>query len=400
MPFITPPETDISTVQLELRLWPDRDPNLHRIGIYPFEVTNEALLAALDHIGASSDSITEVEVQLSDSTMWCAIKLKNGDFGAMAPIALPGRTQTGAAPVRFSVKARPLYKVAKYMSGASFVFDRNTAKLYVKNRSTILAPFHVIPLPAEEADDEGRSLGQIHFPSGLRDGVRSVSVLSQRKSPPGFPHQGLRIADGRITSGYLKAVSSYACPGLPAGLDVTLPRQHIVAARSLFGKFRGQINVVETASRIRLRSPDLEVYWTKGGSWPKFSEYRENATLATAEVDLMQLSGFLPISSFPFFVENLRFEIDEGAKGRMLKISGESSKIWAQTRYPIDASSNDAGGRLATWKVMISAKDAYDATVAVTTERVLIRVFDRGIAIESVSSENECKTLLAGVELR
>jgi hypothetical protein len=114
----------------------------------------------------------------------------------------------------------------------------------------------------------------------------------------------------------------------------------------------------------------------------------------------MDLSAFLSISSFPFLVENLRFEIGEGDKGRILKISGESSRIWAETRYPVDASPNDAGGPLATWKVMISAKDVYDATVAVMTERVLIRVFDRGIAIESVGSENECKTLLAGVELR
>src|SRR5271165_6866797 len=235
MTFINSHETNCdnekaadSVVQPDLRLWSDRDPNLHRKGIYPFEVTNEALLTALDLIGASSDSISEVEVKLSDSTLWCATKSKNGAFGAVAPVALPGRTETGAAPVRFSIKARRFYKAAKYFIGQiSFVFDRNVAKLDVNNGTTH-GHFDVIPLPAEEADDEGRSLGQILVPSDLRDGVRYASVLSQRKSPPSFRFQGLRIADGRVTSGYLKAVSCYACPSLPAGLDVTLPRQHIV----------------------------------------------------------------------------------------------------------------------------------------------------------------------------
>jgi hypothetical protein len=222
MTFINSPETnceaeesDISIVQPDLPFWPGGDPNLHRNGIYAFEVTNEALLTALDLIGASSDSISEVEAKLSDSTLWCVIKLKNG---AVARVALPGRTETGAAPVRFSIKTRRLYAVAKHFIGPiSFVFDRNAAKLHVNNGTTH-GHFDVIPLPAEEADDEGRRLGQILVPSDLRDGVSYASVLSQRKSPPSFRYQGLRIADGLITSGYLKAVSCYACPSLPAGL--------------------------------------------------------------------------------------------------------------------------------------------------------------------------------------
>jgi len=410
MTFINSPEAnreaeqaDISIVQPELRLWPDGDPNLHRIGIYPFEVTNEALLAALDLIGASSDSISGVEVQLSDSTMWCAIKLRKGTFGAMAPVALLGRTQTGAAPVRFLVKARPLYKVAKYFGGAiSFVFDLNTAKLHVKNRWTTLAPFGVIPLPAEVSDEEGRSLGEILDPSGLHDGVKYASVLSQIKSPDGFDLQGLRIADGRITSGYLKAVSCYACPSLPAGLDVTIPRQHIVAARWLFGKLRGKINVVETASRIHLRSRDLEIYWTKGGNWPKFSAFKKHAILATAEVDSMHLIGWLWI--FSLFLETLRFEIVKGDQGRMLNIFGSSTWIegkWCEgkTSFPVVPSSSDAEHDVATWDVTVSARDAFRAAAAVRTPRTAIRAFDRGLSIEALGSDDlECKTMLFGVE--
>jgi hypothetical protein len=61
--LVLKPEVPMTIVQLELRLWPDRDPNLHRNGIYPFEVTAEALLTALNLIGAASDSISEVEVK-------------------------------------------------------------------------------------------------------------------------------------------------------------------------------------------------------------------------------------------------------------------------------------------------------------------------------------------------
>jgi hypothetical protein len=401
--LVLKPEVPMTIVQLELRLWPDRDPNLHRNGIYPFEVTAEALLTALNLIGASSDSISEVEVKLSDSTLWCAIKLKNGTFGAVAPVALPGRTQIGAAPVRFSVKGHPLYKIAKYFAGPiSFEFDRNAAKLHVNNGRTNLAPFHVIPLPVEEADDEGRSLGQILVPSDLHDGVKFTSVLSQIQSPDGFDFQGLRIADGRITSGYLKAVSCYACPSLPAGLDVTLPRQHIVAARSLLGRFRGKINVVETASRIHLRSRDLEIYWTKDGNWPKFSAFKKHPILATAEVESRHLIGWLWI--FSLFLETLRFEIVKGDGRRMLTIFGSSTWIegkWCEgkTSYPVVASSSDAEHDVATWDVTVSAKDAFRAAAAVTTPLTAIRAFDRGLSIEALGSDDlECKTMLFGVE--
>ena len=404
MTFINSPETnceaeeaDSSIVQPDLRLWPDRDPNLHRIGIYPFEVTNEALLAALDLIGASSDFISEVEVKLLDSTLWCAINLKKGAFGAVARVALPCRTETGAAPVRFSIKARRFYKAAKYLVGPiSFVFDRNAAKLHVNNGPTLRGVFDVIPLPAEEVDDEGRRLGQILFPFDLRDGVSFASVLSQRKSPPS--HQGLRIADGRITSGYLKAVSCYACGTLPAGLDVTLPKQHIVTARSLFGKFRGKINVVETASRIHLRSLDLEIYWSKGGNWPKYSEIKE--ALATAEVDSTILIGWLGL--FSYFFDTLRFEITKGDKGRMLNIladAADSAHRGGKMSFPVAACSSDAEEAVATWDVTVSAKDAFDVAAAVRTPLTAIRAFDRGLSIEALRSDDvECKTMLFGVE--
>ena len=179
---------------------------------------------------------------------------------------------------------------------------------------------------------------------------------------------------------------------------MTLPKQHIVTARSLFGKFRGKINVVETASRIHLRSLDLEIYWSKGGNWPKYSEIKE--ALATAEVDSTILIGWLGL--FSYFFDTLRFEITKGDKGRMLNIladAADSAHRGGKMSFPVAACSSDAEEAVATWDVTVSAKDAFDVAAAVRTPLTAIRAFDRGLSIEALRSDDvECKTMLFGVE--
>jgi hypothetical protein len=187
-------------------------------------------------------------------------------------------------------------------------------------------------------------------------------------------------------------------PKLARWADLTLPRQHIVAARSLFGKFRGKINVVEAASRIHLRSPDLEIYWTKDGNWPRYSEIKKDV-LATAEVDSTILIGWLGL--FSYFFETLRFNISKGDERRMLNIladAADSAHRGGKMSFPVVACSGGAEHDVATWDVTVSAKDAFDAAAAVRTPFTAIRAFDRGLSIEAFGSDVECETMLFGVE--
>jgi hypothetical protein len=254
-------------VQLDLRLWPGPDPNLRRTGIYEFEVAADALKAALQRISEPNERDNQrVEFELSDSSLHCAVKMKNGEFGAVAPVPLREQTKTGAAPVKFSIDALRIYRVSKFVPGwLAFEFNQDTAKLKISQvGGAFIGTIDVIPAPFEPADVDERSLGKIHS-SDLRDGFRYASILSLRKSPPAS-HAGVRIAEGTVSSSYYRAASCFASPTLPVGLDFTVPKQFVAAARWVFGKFHGDIEVMETALRIRLRSPELEVYWTRGGS--------------------------------------------------------------------------------------------------------------------------------------
>src|SRR5208337_1889805 len=134
-------EADDGIVQPDLRLWPDRDPNLHRIGIYKFEVAADALKAALERVIEPNEHDNQrVEFELSDSSLHCAVKMKNGEFGAVAAVTLREQTKTGAAPVKFSIDALRIYKVSKFVLGRlAFEFNQDTAKLKVSQVGSIFS---------------------------------------------------------------------------------------------------------------------------------------------------------------------------------------------------------------------------------------------------------------------
>jgi hypothetical protein len=107
-----PSETSVAKVpnapdgQIPLALWPGQDPNLHKLGIYKFEIEatqlNQALRAAVFPRRRSPYLIIEA----SSSALKIISVTKDRSFVISSSVSLRQQAEIGYARIRFEVKRR------------------------------------------------------------------------------------------------------------------------------------------------------------------------------------------------------------------------------------------------------------------------------------------------------
>jgi hypothetical protein len=194
--------------QTSLSLWPDRDPNLYRVGIYEFQIEANKLKKGLKAAVLPKSSAPFVTIEVSSSALKIISQTKDASFDISPSVPLLHCAKIGSAPITFEVNRELMMNFAGetkygpiYVNHLAFTFDRNSSSLSwsEKGRSgSYCIEARWVPPAAPEAGL--RPLAVIS--PDVRDGIRYAATLIGRKSPPDFPYEGVRIEGGSIIGGY------------------------------------------------------------------------------------------------------------------------------------------------------------------------------------------------------
>ena len=104
-----PAETNVAKVpntpdgQVPFALWPGQDPNLHRLGIYEFEIEATPLDQALRAAVLPRRQSPFLTIELSTSELKIISETKDASFIISSSSPLRLHTEIGSAPIRFKV---------------------------------------------------------------------------------------------------------------------------------------------------------------------------------------------------------------------------------------------------------------------------------------------------------
>ena len=255
--------------QTSIELWPDRDPNLHRGGIYEFEIEATKLKKVLKAAVLPKSGAPFLTIEVSSSALKIISRTKDASFVISPSVPLLQCAEIGSAPIRFEVDRELMMNITGetrngpiFKSQLAFTFDRNSSSLSwsEKGRSgSYFIDARSVPPAALEAGL--RQLAVISRDVG--DGIRYAATLIDRKSSPEFPYEGVRIEGGSIIGGYPCGVSRCRCPLLPASLALDVPKDHVANVLALFSRMAGRVEVLESDSRIHLRAHLIEGSWER-----------------------------------------------------------------------------------------------------------------------------------------
>jgi hypothetical protein len=94
-------------------------------------------------------------------------------------------------------------------------------------------------------------------------GISYAATLIGRKEPPNFPYDGVIVEGGSILGGYYCGASRCRSSVLPESLVLSVPKDHVANAVALCSRLAGKVEVLETDSRIYLRTPNIEGSWNR-----------------------------------------------------------------------------------------------------------------------------------------
>ena len=392
-----PAETNVAKVpnpldgQVSLALWPGQDPNLHRLGIYEFEIEATPLYQAVRTAVLPRRQSPSLTIELSTSELKIISATKDASFIISSSSPLRLHTEIGSAPMRFELNRRIMRSIHSMTGPLPFTFNRHSGELRWISRDYITGEVKFdfctgarwVPLAAPE---DGPRLLAVLDPQSLVTGIRYASPLSGRKSPPNNPWEGLQIEGGSIFGAYHSGVSRYRSSSLPETLTLNVPKDHVANALALFRRLDGQVEVLETNSHVYIRTQNIEASWTRMCSWSP-----SNALLAVnrvfelsplrtvlVETPLLQKATGLMTALF----EKIQVTVeDRGADARVV-LSGLSKIDRGKTYLAGKLVCNGADNQ-GPWDLAINVKDLHDAASATTTPRTLLSICDRGLLIQS-----------------
>lgn len=113
----------------QFALWPGQDPNVHRLGIYEFEIEATSLDQALWAAELPTRQSPFLIIELSTSELKIISETKDVSFVISSSAPLLQQAEIGNAPIRFKVK-RHIMRNIRWMPGPlAFTFDRQSPLL-------------------------------------------------------------------------------------------------------------------------------------------------------------------------------------------------------------------------------------------------------------------------------
>src|ERR1700730_382823 len=131
----TPVEQSISVPntpngQKALPLWPDRDPNLHRVGIYEFEIEATKLKKVVCDAALPRREAPFVIIEVSGSALKMISQTKDASFVISPFVPLSQGVTIGSAPIRFEVERELMMNIGRnFKYQLAFTFDMNESSL-------------------------------------------------------------------------------------------------------------------------------------------------------------------------------------------------------------------------------------------------------------------------------
>jgi hypothetical protein len=205
-------------------------------------------------------------VEVSISELKCIAQTKDASFIISASIIsasppLLSHAEIGSAPLAFEVDRNVIMNTIRHFTGQlAFTFDRDSSSLAWTEKG-------------EMECERSFCIGARRVPSAAPEvGLRPLAVISQdvaggisyaatligRKEPPNFPYDGVIVEGGSILGGYYSGASRCRSSVLPESLVLSVPKDHVANAVALCSRLAGKVEVLETDSRIYLRTPNIE----------------------------------------------------------------------------------------------------------------------------------------------
>jgi len=395
---------DASDGQTPLSLSPDRDANLHRDGIYQFEIEAIQLNKVLKAIVLPTWRAPFLVIEVSSSALKIISQTKDASFDISASVPLPQCPKIGSAPIRLEVDRELMMNFTRetkngpiFKSQLAFNFDRNSSSLSWSEKGgpgSYCIKAQWVP-PA--APDAGLRPLAVLAPQSVATGIRYVSTLIHRKSPPDFPYEGVRIEGGSILGGYFAGFSRCRCPLLPESLALNVPKAHVANAQALFRLLKGPTEVLESESRIHLRAHLIEGSWKRMDAQPgspnRPFEVSPLQTVRVVTARLQEETCFMAV-----LFETLQVTIENRGPYARVVLSASSKLGRGMTKSLEGMLVNNRADNQRPWDLTINAKDLRDAALATTTTHTLLGDLERGLFIQSEGSEDEFKTILLGSE--
>jgi|GEM_PF-4971388 len=387
--------------QIPLGLWPDQDPNLHRVGIYKFEIDATELNQVLRAAVVPRRGTPFLTIEVSTSALKCIAQTKDASFVISKSTPLLPRAEIGSAPIAFEVDRNVIMNTIRHFTGQlALTFDRDLSSLAwtEKGENEGERSFRIgarrVPPAAPETGL--RQLAVITRDVG--GGIRYAATLIGRKEPPNFPYDGVIIEGGSILGGYYCGASRCRSSVLPESLVLSVPKEHVANAVALCSRLAGKVEVLESDSRIYLRTPNIEGSWNRidQRSSGLLNEPFEVPPLQTVLVDTRRLQN-MTYGMAALFEENLQVTVENRDASARLVLSG-SSKIGRAMMSLEGRIVGDGAGIQRPWDLTFIAKDLRDAVLATSTTYTLLGVLERGLFVQSEGSEAEFKTVLLGRE--
>jgi hypothetical protein len=392
--------------QIPLGLWPDQDPNLHRVGIYKFEIEAHKLNQVLRSAALPRRGTPFLTIEVSTSALKCIAQTYGASFVISTSTPLLPHAEIGFAPIAFEVDRDVIMNTIRHFTGQlAFTFDRDSSSLawtglvgessfYTGAQCSFCIGARRVPSAAPEAGL--RQLAVISRDVG--GGIKYAATLIGRKEPPNFPYDGVIVEGGSILGGYYCGASRCRSSVLPESLVLSVPKDHVANAVALCSRLAGEVEVLETDSRIYLRAPDIE------GSWNRIDQRSsgflnrpfEVPPLQTVLVDTRRLQN-MTYGMAALFEENLQVTVENRGASARLMLSG-SSKIGRGMMSLEGRIVGDGAGIQRPWDLTFIAKDLRDAVLAISTSCTLLGALERGLFIQSEGSDAEFKTVLLGRE--
>jgi hypothetical protein len=387
--------------QISLGLWPDQDPNLHRVGIYKFEIEATQLNQVLSSAVLPRRGTPFLTIEVSIAALKCTAQTKDASFVISASTPLLPHAEIGSAPIAFEVDRNVIMNTIRHFTGQlAITFDQDSSSLAGTGKG-------------ENEGERSFSIGARRVPSaapeaGLRQlavisrevggGIKYAATLIGRKKPPNFPYDGVIVEGGSILGGYYCGASRCRSSVLPESLVLNVPKDHVANAVALCSRLAGKVEVLETDSRIYLRTPNIEGCWNRidQRSSGLLNKPFELPPLQTVLVDTRRLQN-MTYGMAALFEENLQVTVENRGASAWLVLSG-SSKIGMGMMSLEGMIVGDGAGIQRPWDLTFIAKDLRDAVLAISTSCTLLGVLERGLFIQSEGSEAEFKTVLLGRE--
>lgn len=373
------------------------DPNLPASWIYECRLDPIRARKALEKILLPKKMEPVVVAELGANTLRLHASSSKDDFTASTVVPLCEASALGRETIRFTA---PLNKILATCECQARPFDlrfnRKEGLLVFATedpKGSIAMRSNWIETPKKV---ELKSLGHLQ-PKALHRATRFAGAFRTCKSPSTFPYSGTLIAGGTVSSGYVRAASQARLVGLEGCEPITLPREQFLNGLKLFRGLVGEAEILESTSRIHVRTPELEGSWAKAGDWPaslkRVFDDEPVTDVFSADADEFFSFSRLPIAALETVNIAARVEND----GIDLYLSGVANAAFSWMRIWAVRETETKAGTGTLWKTAVPTADlqlALEAIMLLRPSRIRFSLTQRALMIEPVGVDGEFRTVL------